>query len=331
MKTKYKIGEKVSMRDAYGNYLAELGDKYENIFVLDADLGCSTKANIFGKKFPERYRNVGISETFMQTKAAGIASEGYKAFTNTFAVFVVKGAEKIKQSIAIDKRDVKIIGTHGGISVGEDGFSHQGINDISVMRSIPGIYVFCPEDAVEVESMLDFMMTDETPTYMRISRNKLPTIHTPDYVFCPGKASMLIGDHAGKRDDKWVTIISYGDTIHTSIEAAKLLEKYGGVNPFVLSMSSIKPLDDESIEMAKCESDLIVTVEDHVLDGGLGEAVSRKILGTSMVGGRLKKLLSIGLDNIFAESGSWKELYEKYGFSGEKIKSSIIRDLKEIS
>ncbi|NIO19723.1 MAG: transketolase family protein [Candidatus Aenigmarchaeota archaeon] len=327
METKYIIGEKASMRDAYGNYLAELGEKYENIFVLDADLGCSTKADIFGKKFPERYRNVGISESFMQTKAAGIASEGYKVFTNTFAVFVVKGAEKIKQSVAVDKRDVKIIGTHGGIAVGPDGSSHQGINDISLMRSIPGIYVFCPADAVEVESMLDFMMTDETPTYMRITRNKLPTIHGPDYVFSPGKTGFFTGDHAFDKGDKTVTILSYGDTLHTSVDAAKWLKRYYKINAFVVNMPSIKPLDRGSIEFATKESDMIVTVEDHVLDGGLDEAVSREVLGLSSIG-KVKKLLPIGLES-FAESGSASDLYKKYGLDAEGIKSAVVKKLRE--
>jgi len=329
MEPKYRIGEKASMRDAYGNYLAELGEKYENIFVLDADLGCSTKADIFGKKFPKRYRNVGISESFMQAKAAGIASEGYKVFTNTFAVFVVKGAEKIKQAIAMDKRDVKIIGTHGGIAVGPDGSSHQGINDISLMRSIPGIYVFCPADAVEVESMLNFMMTDETPTYMRITRNKLPTIHDPDYTFNPGRSGFFWGDHAFDKGDKTVTILSYGDTLHTSIDAAKWLKRYYKVNTFVVNMPSIKPLDKENIEFATRESDMVVTVEDHVLDGGLGEAVSREVLGLSSIG-KVKRLLPIGLEG-FAESGSKSDLYKKYGLDAEGIKNSIIRELKEIS
>lgn len=344
--TKYRIGEEASLRNAYGNYLAELGEKYENIFVLDADLGCSTKANIFGKKFPERYRDVGVSEAFMQAKAAGVASEDYKVFTNTFAVFVVKGAEKILQAVAMDKRDVKIIGTHGGIAVGPDGSSHQGINDIAVMRSIPGLYVFCPADAVEVESMLDFMMDDDNPTYMRISRNKLPTIHFSGYVFEKGKATFAqsISDNGSTyiiasknphplcpgfdKNEKTVTIFSYGDTLHTSIDAAKLLEKEN-INAFVVNMSSIKPLDRESIIFATEESDMLVTVEDHVLDGGLGEAVFREVLGLSSIG-KVKKILPIGLEG-FAESGSKEDLYKKYGLNAEGIKNSILSKLKQIS
>jgi len=329
MKCKYEPEKPVSLRKAYGTHLAELGKEYENIFVIDADLGGSTKANIFGKEFPERYRNVGISETYMQAKAAGCASEGFKVFTNTFAIFVAKGTEKIFQAIVRDKRDVKIIGTHGGISVGEDGDSHQGINDIAVMRSIPKLYVFCPADAVEVESMLDFMMIDKTPTYVRISRNDLPTIHEPDYVFSPGKASILIGKNS-KRDDKVVTIFSYGDTTHTSMEATKMLNKEEGVNTFFLNMSSIEPLDKENIAMAKVKSDLIVTVEDHVLEGGLGEAIGSELSGIYMTGSTLKKHLRIGLEG-FAESGPASDLYKKYGFSAGKIKASVIENLKQIS
>jgi len=329
MEAKYRIGEKASLRDAYGKYLAELGEKYKNIFVMDADLGCSTKADIFGKKFPERYENMGISESLMQAKAAGRASEGYKVFTHTFSVFVVKGAEKIFQAIAMDNRDVKIIGTHGGIAVGPDGPSHQGINDVSVLRSIPGLYVFCPGDASETESMLDFMMADETPTYMRIPRNKLTTIHGPDYVFRPGKSGFLWGDHAFDRGNKTVTILSYGETLHTSIDAAKWLKRYYKLNTFVVNMPSIKPLDKENIEFAAKESDMIVTVEDQVLDGGLGEAVSREVLGLSSTG-KVKSLLPIGLEG-FAESGSKEDLYKKYGLDPEGIKDSVIRRLKQIS
>ncbi len=330
MSAKYNLGEKVSLRNAYGKYLTELGKKYENIFVLEADLGKSTKANTFGERFPDRYREVGISEAFMQAKAAGVASTGFKVFTHTFAIFVTKGTEKILQAIARDKRDVKIIGTHGGISVGPDGDSHQGINDIAVMRSIPGIYVFCPADAVEVEGMLDFMAENDSPTYMRISRNNLPIIHKPDHRFMPGKAGMLVGDHSGKRDDKWVTIISYGDTFHTSLEAAELLNGYGGINPFVMNMSSIEPIDKDNIYLAKLESDLIVTVEDHVLEGGLGEAVAREVSGIYSPKSRLKKLKNIGLEGL-AESGSASDLYKKYGLNAEGIKNSIVRELKEIS
>jgi len=324
-RSKYELGKEVSLRDVYGDYLVELGKKYPNIIVIDADLSSSTKANKFGKEFKQRYLNVGISETLMQLMASGIASEDYKVYTNTFAIFAVKGAEKILQAIARDKRDVKIIGTHGGISVGEDGDSHQGINDIAVMRSIPGLYVFCPADAVELESMLDFTAEDKTPTYIRISRNKLPVIHNPEYKFQPGRASVFEIKPAQKKG-KTVTIISYGDTVHSSLDAAKSLAKYDEINPVVVNMSSIEPIDKEVLREAKEKSKIIITVEDHVWSGGLGEAVGRVMLEDDVKNPDLK-FKTIALMG-FAESGSWKDLYKKYGLDKDHITRCIIEMVK---
>ncbi len=302
---KYAIGQKVDIRTAYGDKLVELAERYP-ITVIDADLGESLKTKGFKDRFSERYFNVGISEAHMQGKAAGLASEGFIPFTNTFAIFISRSLEQIRQSIAYPAYNVKIVGSHGGIGTGKDGASHQAIEDIGAVRPIPNMVIVSPSDALMTEKIMDKIVEYHGPVYLRLFREPTPVLHNESLNFEIGKGYQL-------KDGNDLTIVSFGATLHKAVEAADLLEKEK-IHARVIDMPSIKPMDEEILVKAAEETGGIMTVEDHNYMGGFGSGVC-EVLSEK----RPTRICRIGVRDTFSESGSGEELYEKYGLGGKEI------------
>lgn len=302
---------KKSTRQAYGEALVELGKINKNIVVLDADLTKSTKTNLFQESFPERHFNVGIAEADLVGTAAGLATCGKIPFASTFAMFASGRAyEQIRNTVAYPKLNVKIAPTHAGISVGEDGGSHQSIEDISLMRSIPGMVVLSPADAEETRKMVFAAAEYDGPVYLRMGRLDLPKIFDENYEFKIGVANTL-------RDGKDVTVIATGLMTARALEAAEKLEK-DGVSVRVINMGTIKPLDEEVVLKAAKETKFIVTVEEHSIIGGLGSAVSEFLSETKPT-----LVKRVGVNDVFGQSGKAEELLEKYGLTSENLISVI--------
>lgn len=307
--------KKKSTRQAYGEALVELGEKNKDIVVLDADLTKSTKTNLFKEKFPERHINVGIAEADLIGTAAGFATCGKIPFASTFAMFAAGRAfEQIRNTVAYPKLNVKIAPTHAGISVGEDGGSHQSIEDIALMRSIPGMVVLSPADAVETKKMVFAAAEYEGPVYIRMGRLDVPEIFDENYDFKIGVANTL-------KDGKDATIIATGLMTAKALEAAELLEK-DGISVRVLNMGTIKPLDGESVLKAAKETKFIVTAEEHSVIGGLGSAVAEFLTETHPT--LVKK---VGIYDKFGQSGKAEELLEKYELTAEKLVAVVKENL----
>ncbi|MEG0398329.1 MAG: transketolase family protein, partial [Cetobacterium sp.] len=300
----------------YGEALVELGLINENIVVLDADLTKSTKTNLFQEKFPNRHINVGIAEADLVGTAAGLATCGKIPFASTFAMFAAGRAfEQIRNTVAYPKLNVKIAPTHAGISVGEDGGSHQSIEDISLMRSIPGMVVLSPADAVETKKMVFAAAEYEGPVYLRMGRLDVPVLFDEkDYDFQIGIINTV-------KEGTDVTIAATGLMVAKAIEAAEKLA-LEGISARVLNVGTIKPLDGETILNAAKETKFIVTAEEHSVIGGLGSAVSEFL---SEVHPTLVK--KIGIYDKFGQSGKAEELLEKYELTSEKIISVVKENL----
>ena len=291
---------KKSTRQAYGEALVELGKINKNIVVLDADLSKSTKTDLFKKEFPERHINVGIAEGDLIGTAAGLATCGRISFASTFAMFAAGRAfEQIRNTVAYPKLNVKIAPTHAGISVGEDGGSHQSIEDIALMRAIPGMVVLSPCDAIETKKMVFAAAEYEGPVYLRLGRLDVETILDESYDFQIGVANTL-------KDGKDVTIISTGLLTQEAIKAAEELEKEN-ISVRVINVGTIKPLDGETILKAAKETKFILTAEEHSVIGGLGSAISEFL--SEVYPTKVKKL---GVYDKFGQSGKGAELLEKY-------------------
>lgn len=298
----------MATRDAYGEALKILAEKNENVVVLDADLSKSTKTAEFKKVSPERFINVGIAEQNLMGVAAGIATTGKIPFASTFAMFAAGRAfEIIRNSIGYPKLNVKVAATHAGLTVGEDGASHQAIEDISLMRGIPNMVVINPADGVEAKAAILKAAEYVGPMYIRLGRSKVPTIfNEADYEFEIGKGIEL----AGGKD---LTIIATGIMVSKALEArAALLEK--GIEARVLNIHTIKPIDSELIVKAARETGAIVTAEEHSIIGGLGSAVAEVISEACPV-----LMKRIGVQDTFGESGDGDALLEKYGLTSAKI------------
>lgn len=307
---------KKSTRQAYGEALVELGKINDNIVVLDADLTKSTKTNLFQESFPERHFNVGIAEADLIGTAAGFATCGKIPFASTFAMFASGRAfEQIRNTVAYPKLNVKIAPTHAGISVGEDGGSHQSIEDISLMRSIPGMVVLSPADAEETRKMVFAAAEYEGPVYLRMGRLDLPKIFNEDYDFKIGVANTL-------KDGKDVTIIATGLMTARALEASELLEK-DGISVRVINMGTIKPLDKEVVLKAAEETKFIVTAEEHSVVGGLGSAVSEFLSEV-----RPTLIKKVGIYDVFGQSGKAEELLEKYELTSKKLIEVVKENLK---
>lgn len=307
---------KKSTRQAYGEALVELGKINNNIVVLDADLTKSTKTNLFQEKFPERHINVGIAEADLVGTAAGLATCGLIPFASTFAMFAAGRAfEQIRNTVAYPKLNVKIAPTHAGISVGEDGGSHQSIEDISLMRSIPGMVVLSPADAVETKKMVFAAAEYEGPVYLRMGRLDLPVLFEEEtYDFQIGVINTV-------KEGTDVTIAATGLMTARALEAAEKLAAEG-ISARVLNVGTIKPLDGEAILKAAKETKFIVTAEEHSVIGGLGSAVSEFL---SEVHPTLVK--KVGIYDQFGQSGKAEELLEKYELTSDKIISVVKENL----
>ncbi|MFA5536971.1 MAG: transketolase family protein [Bacillota bacterium] len=297
----------IATRDAYGKALAELGKNNPKVVVLDADLAGSTKTINFKKLFPERFFNMGIAEQNLMGTAAGLASSGKVTFASTFAIFAVGRAfEQIRNSIAYPKMNVKIAATHAGLTVGEDGASHQAIEDIALMRSIPEMVVIVPADGVETEQAVKAAADYHGPVYLRLGRARVPVIYDNNYQFKIGRAHLL-------REGKDVGLIATGLMVAVALEAAELLQREG-IAAAVLNVSTIKPLDQEAILDLARKTGALVTAEEHTVLGGLGSAVAETVGESFPV-----PVMRVGVEDVFGESGSPKELLEAYGLTKENL------------
>jgi transketolase len=294
-------------RDAYGEVLAELGAENGNIVVLDADLSGSTKTAVFAKKFPERFFNMGIAEANMVGTAAGLAAAGKIPFLSTFAIFAAGRAwEQIRQSVAYPKANVKIVPTHGGVTVGEDGGSHQSVEDIALMRAIPNMTVIVPADAAETRKAIRAVAEHKGPAYVRLGRNKVPTIFEEDYNFEIGKGCEVMPGTD-------MTFVTTGIMTGQAVIAAELLKKEG-ISARIVHIATIKPLDREIILKAAEETGAIVTAEEHSIIGGLGGAVA-ELLSEA----RPTPVKRVGVRDRFGTSGKAEELLKYFGLTPDDL------------
>ena len=304
--------KKIATRESYGNALAELGREHDDVVVLDADLAGATKTSTFKKEFPDRHFDCGIAEGNMMAVAAGLASMGMVPFASTFAMFAAGRAfEQVRNSIGYPHLNVKIGATHGGISVGEDGASHQCCEDFALMRSIPGMTVICPADDVEARAAVKAAYEFEGPVYLRFGRSGVPVFHDEDsFSFEIGKGEVL-------KDGNDVAIIATGIMVSEAIAAGKEL-KAQGIDARVINLSTIKPLDEELVLKAAQECGKVVTCEEHSVIGGLGEAVS------ALLAEKLPTpVRRIGVNDEFGHSGPAAELLKDFGLSAENIVKTV--------
>ncbi len=307
---------KEATRESYGKALCELGRVNEDFIVLDADLSSATKTGSFKKEFPERFYNCGIAEQNMVAIAAGVATTGKKVFASSFAMFTAGRAfEQIRNSIGYPHLNVIIAATHAGITVGEDGASHQCCEDIALMRTIPGMTIISPADPVEAHAAVFAAAEHDGPVYLRFGRLAVPVLHDPEtFEFKIGKANTL-------KEGKDVAIIANGVMVNEALEAAKLLEA-DGISAKVINMATIKPLDTESVLAAAKECGAIVTAEEHTVIGGLGAAVAEYLSENCPT-----PVVKVGVEDVFGRSGSAGQLLELYGLKAaniaEKAKKAI--------
>lgn len=304
--------KKIATRESYGNALAELGAEFENLVVLDADLAAATKTGVFKKAFPDRHIDCGIAECNMMGIAAGLAATGKIPFASSFAMFAAGRAfEQVRNSIAYPKLNVKIGATHAGISVGEDGATHQCNEDIALMRTIPGMVVINPSDDVEAKAAVRAAIEHEGPVYLRFGCLAVPVINEkPDYTFELGKGVVL-------REGGDVTIIATGLPVSECLAAADKLAA-DGIDAKVINIHTIKPLDEELVLAAAKETGKVVTVEEHSVIGGLGSAVCDVLSEKCPT-----KVMKIGINDTFGESGPAVELVKKYGLDADSIYAKV--------
>ncbi len=300
--------KKIATREAYGEALAELGESYPNLVVLDADLASATKTGVFQKKFPDRHVDCGIAEANMMGIAAGLSLTGKIPVASTFAMFAAGRAyEQVRNSIGYPHLNVKIGATHAGITVGEDGATHQCNEDIALMRTIPGMVVINPSDAVEAKACVKAALDWEGPVYMRFGRAGVPVINDrEDYRFEIGKGILL-------REGSDVTIVATGIMVAASLEAAKRLAEEG-ISAEVINIHTIKPLDAELIAASAKKTGKVVTAEEHSVIGGLGGAVCEALAERMPV-----PVCRIGIEDVFGESGSASALLAKYGLDADGV------------
>ena len=308
--------KKIATRESYGNALKELGEKKENLVVLDADLAGATKTGVFMKAFPDRHIDCGIAEANMTGIAAGLSTCGYVPFISTFAMFAAGRAyEQVRNSIGYPHLNVKIAATHAGISVGEDGATHQCNEDLALMREIPGMVVINPSDDIEAKAAVAAAYDYVGPVYMRFGRAAVPVINdNPDYKFEIGKGITL-------REGKDVALIATGLLVSSALEAAELLAA-DGIEATVINIHTIKPLDKELVINVAKNTKRVFTLEEHSVIGGLGSAVMECLSEEYPC-----KVTRIGINDVFGESGPAGELIKKYGLDGqsvyEKVKASL--------
>ncbi len=308
---------KIATRDAYGDALVSLGKKRNDVVVLDADLSGSTKTSKFAKAFPDRFFNIGIAEQDMMGTAAGLAIGGKLPFVSTFAVFATGRAwEQVRQSICYPNLSVKIVASHAGVTVGEDGGSHQSVEDIAVMRVIPHMTVIVPADGPETMQAIEAAAEHKGPCYVRVGRNKVPTLFGEDYTFKIGKAHVF---HEGKD----AAIIATGIMVAEALKARDLL-KAEGIDAGVINMSTIKPLDAGAVIAAARRCGAVVTAEEHSIIGGLGGAVAEVLAESAPV-----PLVRIGVKDTFGTSGDQEGLLKHYGLSANDIAKAVKEVIKK--
>ena len=309
--------KKIATRDSYGNALVEIGKESDKLIVLDADLAAATKTGTFKKAFPDRHIDCGIAEANMTGIAAGMSTCGYVPFISTFAMFAAgRSFEQVRNAIGYPHLNVKIGATHAGISVGEDGATHQCNEDIALMRAIPGMVVINPADDVEARAAVHAAFEHEGPVYLRFGRLAVPVINDEAaYKFELGKGVEL-------RDGKDCTIIATGLCVSESLKAAEILAEQG-IDAQIINIHTIKPLDEEIVLAAAAKTGRIFTVEEHSVIGGLGDAVAAVLSEKAPT-----KLTKIGVNDVFGESGPAVELLHKYKLDGEGIAERVAAELK---
>ena len=305
---------KIATRDSYGKALAELGAEFDNLVVLDADLAGATKTGVFQKAFPDRHFDCGIAEANMICMAAGLSTTGLVPFASSFAMFAAGRAfEQVRNSIGYPHLNVKIGATHGGISVGEDGASHQCCEDFALMRSIPGMTVICPADDVEAKAAVRAAYEMDGPVYLRFGRLAVPVFHGEDYKFEIGKGEVI-------REGTDVAIIANGLLVYEAIQAGEMLAE-AGINAMVINMATIKPLDEELVIEAAKKCGKVITCEEHSVIGGLGEAVC------SVLSEKCPTVVRrIGVNDEYGHSGPAVALLKQFGLSAENI-VAVAKDL----
>ena len=305
---------KIATRDSYGKALTELGAEFDNLVVLDADLAGATKTGVFQKAFPDRHFDCGIAEANMICMAAGLSTTGLVPFASSFAMFAAGRAfEQVRNSIGYPHLNVKIGATHGGISVGEDGASHQCCEDFALMRSIPGMTVICPADDVEAKAAVRAAYEMDGPVYLRFGRLAVPVFHGEDYKFEIGKGEVI-------REGTDVAIIANGLLVYEAIQAGEMLAE-AGINAMVINMATIKPLDEELVIEAAKKCGKVITCEEHSVIGGLGEAVCAVLSEKCPTVVR-----RIGVNDEFGHSGPAVALLKQFGLSAENI-VAVAKDL----
>jgi transketolase len=305
------MSQAVSLREAYGKTLVELGRENPDVVVLDADLSRSTMTHFFAMEFPERFFDCGIAEQNMVGIAAGLAASGKIPFASTFAVFVPGRAfDQIRMSVAYSQLNVKLVVTHGGISVGEDGASHQSVEDLALIGSLPGFTVIVPADAIETAQAVKVAAASYGPFYIRLCRPKLPLVYDEGYRFKLGKAVTM-------RRGKDATIIAIGIMVSAALEAADSLGRQG-IDCRVLNMPTLKPIDEAAIIKAASETGAIVTAEDHLQHGGLGSEVAQVVIRQRPV-----PMEFIAIKDTYAKSGKATELLQRYGLTAKDIEQAV--------
>ena len=308
----------LATRDAYGKTLIEIGHENKNIVVMDADLSASTRTSWFAKEFPDRFFNMGIAEANMMGFAVGMALSGKIVFVSSFAMFATERPfEQIRNSVAAQNLNVKIAATHAGISVGEDGLSHQAIEEVGILRTIPNMNIFVPADAVSTRQIVKEAVRINGPVYIRMSRSGSPVIYDDSYEFSVGQANVLRDAREAR-----VALIAMGNMVSESLIAAEMLDK-AGISTIVADVPSIKPINRKVIADIARRSRLVVTVEEHTIIGGLGSAVC-EVLSEEYP----TKVLRIGINDVFGESGTPAALFQHFGLTSGHIYRRVLKELK---
>lgn len=306
-----------SMRIAYGQALAEYGAVNPNVVVLDADVSASTQTRFFAKRFPKRFFTLGVAEAGMVDVAVGLALAGQIPFANTFAFLIaLRAAEQVRTCVAYARANVKLVGSYGGLSDSKDGPTHHSVCDLAVMRSIPNMTVMVGADPVEIEKMIPLVAEWNGPVYLRVSRAVVPILFSKDHQLKIGKGAIL-------RDGSDITLVGMGTMLGRCLQAAETL-KNDGVNARVLEIHTLKPFDCDVVLDAARETGAVVTVEEHSIIGGLGEAVASLLCESCPV-----PMKRVGINDMFTETGSYSELLDRYGMSVSDIVQSAVKVLKK--
>ena len=302
---------KKSVREAFGKALVEVGKTNKDVVVLDADLSCSTQTAIFAKEFPDRFFNVGIAEQDLATTAAGLAAVGKIPFAAAFAVFITgRCYDQIRNTICYSGFNVKLVGTHGGLTVGEDGATHQALEDVALMSNLPGMTVIVPSDRHEINAVIKFAAGFDGPVYIRIPRTNLPDVFDENYKFDLYKAQVL-------KEGKDLTIVTNGEMLQEVVEASEELEKRG-IDVEIVNAPVVKPFDIETVMNSAAKTNLVVTVENHSIRGGIGSIICEQLSEKMPC-----KVVRLGVDDSFGQSGTSDKLLDYYGLSSNKLVEKI--------